>query len=74
MGPCTLSDGSIPRTAAIVFWAAKMSQLDFKQEPGFIIVSLIATVVVVCVIGWIAKRALKQVTDVRGNDEGRMPE
>jgi len=56
--------GSIPRTAAIVFMSAEMAQLDFKQEPGFVIGSLIATVVVVCVIGWIAKRALAQVTDV----------
>jgi len=61
--------GSIPRTAAIVFMSAEMAQLDFRQEPGFIIGSLIATTVVVCVIGWIAKRALKQVTEVRGNEE-----
>jgi hypothetical protein len=48
-----------------------MAQLDFRQEPGFIVFSLVATVAVVCVIGFIAKRALAQVTEVRGdaNDE-----
>jgi uncharacterized membrane protein YdjX (TVP38/TMEM64 family) len=67
--------GSVPRTAAIVFMAAEMAQLDFRQEPGFIIGSLVATAVVVCVIGWIAKRALAQVTEVRGagNDQAPSP-
>jgi uncharacterized membrane protein YdjX (TVP38/TMEM64 family) len=60
--------GSIPRTAAIVFMSAEMAQLDFRQEPGFVIGSLIATVVVVCIIGWIAKRALAQVTEGAADD------
>ena len=58
--------GSLPRTAAIVFMAAEMSQLDFKQEPGMIVVSLVATVLVVSIIGFLAKRALAQVTVPQG--------
>ena len=54
--------GSLPRTAAIVLMAAEMSQLDFRQEPGLIVMSVVATVLVVCVIGFLAKRALAQMT------------
>ena len=55
--------GSVPRTAAIVFMAAEMAQLNFRQEPGLLVVSVVATVFVVCVIGFLAKRALAQVTE-----------
>ena len=41
-----------------------MSQLNLRQQPGMIVISVVATIVVVCVIGWLAKRALAQVTDV----------
>jgi uncharacterized membrane protein YdjX (TVP38/TMEM64 family) len=61
--------GSFPRTAAIVFMAAEMSQLDLRQEPGMIVLSVVATLFVVCVIGWLAKRALAQVTDGAGSTE-----
>jgi uncharacterized membrane protein YdjX (TVP38/TMEM64 family) len=54
--------GSIPRTAAIVLVAAEMSQLSFRQEPGLLVMSLVATVIVVGVIGLLAKKALAQVT------------
>jgi uncharacterized membrane protein YdjX (TVP38/TMEM64 family) len=56
--------GSLPRTAAIVFMAAEMAQLSFRQEPGLLVMSVVGTVFVVCVIGFLAKRALAQVTDV----------
>jgi uncharacterized membrane protein YdjX (TVP38/TMEM64 family) len=56
--------GSLPRTAAIVFMAAEMAQLNFRQEPGLLVMSVVATVFVVCVIGFLAKRALAQVTEV----------
>lgn len=56
--------GNLPRAATIVFMAAEMSQLSFRQQPGLIIVSVVATVVVVCVIGLVAKRALAQMTEL----------
>jgi hypothetical protein len=40
-----------------------MSQLNLRQQPGMIVMSVVATILVVCVIGWLAKRALAQVTD-----------
>ena len=55
--------GYLPRTASIVFMAAEMSQLDLQKQPGMIAVSVVATVFVVFVIGWLAKRALAQVTE-----------
>jgi hypothetical protein len=45
-----------------------MSQLSFKQQPGLLVVSLVATVLVVCVIGYLAKKALAQVTDSVGGE------
>jgi hypothetical protein len=47
-----------------------MSQLSFKQEPGVLVVSLVATVFVVCVIGFLAKKALAQVTEITTDDAG----
>jgi uncharacterized membrane protein YdjX (TVP38/TMEM64 family) len=58
--------GNLPRTATIVFMASEMSHLSLRQQPGMIVTSVVATIFVVCVIGWLAKRALEQVTDRMG--------
>ena len=55
--------GNLPRTATIVFMAAEMSQLNLRQQPGMLLVSVAATVFVVVVLGVLAKRALAQVTE-----------
>lgn len=54
--------GILPRTTAVVFLASEMSELSFRQHPGAILASLAATLVVVSVLGFLAKRALAQVT------------
>jgi uncharacterized membrane protein YdjX (TVP38/TMEM64 family) len=56
--------GTVPRTAAVVLTAAGMAKLDFTDRPGLFVGSLLATVVVVGVLGYLAKRALAHVTDV----------
>lgn len=61
--------GNLPRTAVIVFMAAEMSQLNLRQQPGIIVMSVVATVFVVCVLGLLAKRALAQVTERVGTVE-----
>ena len=54
--------GVLPRTAGIVFVSAQMAHLSFTQEPGLLVISVVATVVALVVIGVLAKRALRQVT------------
>lgn len=55
--------GNLPRTATIVFMASEMSQLNLRRQPGMLLASVVATVVVVVVLGVLAKRALAQVTE-----------
>jgi uncharacterized membrane protein YdjX (TVP38/TMEM64 family) len=57
--------GTLPRTAAVVFMASQMSELRFEHNPWLFVASLVATVVVVTVLGYVAKRALAHVTTVR---------
>jgi uncharacterized membrane protein YdjX (TVP38/TMEM64 family) len=56
--------GTLPRTAAIVFMASQMAELKFSHHPAVFVAGLIATVVVVTILGYLAKRALNQVTSV----------
>ena len=56
--------GTLPRTAAVVFMASQMAELTFKHDPWFFAVSLVATVVVITILGYVAKRALAHVTSV----------
>ena len=55
--------GILPRTAAIVFMSAEMAQLSFTQDRGLLVMSVAATLLVVGVISFLAKRALAQVTE-----------
>ena len=55
--------GNLPRTGTIVFMAAEMSQLNLRQQPGMLVASIVATVLVVVALGVIAKRALARVTE-----------
>lgn len=54
--------GILPRTAAVVFLASEMSELNFRQHPGVLVASVVATIVVVAILGLLARRALAQVT------------
>ena len=54
--------GNLPRTVTIVFMAAEMSRLNLRQQPVMLATGIVATVFVVCAIGWLARRALAQVT------------
>jgi uncharacterized membrane protein YdjX (TVP38/TMEM64 family) len=56
--------GTLPRTAAIVFMASQMAELKFTDQPGVFVAGLVATVFVVTILGYLAKRALAQVTGV----------
>lgn len=66
--------GNLPRTGTIVFMAAEMSQLNLRQQPGMLVMSIVATVFVVTVLGVLAKRALAQVTEsVAPESNGALP-
>ena len=54
--------GTLPRTAAVVLMASHMHELTFEHNPWMFVASLGATVVVIVVLGYVAKRALAQVT------------
>ena len=60
--------GTLPRTAAIVFVASEMSELEFKRHPDLFAAGLVATVFVVAVLGYLAKKALAQVTEAAGQE------
>ena len=59
--------GTLPRTAAVVIMASQMSELRFDHHPWLFVASLIATGIVITVLGYIAKRALAHVTTVRSD-------
>jgi len=59
--------GMAPRTAAVVWAAAHASRLDFKAGVGAVdtwlfVAGLVATIVVVAIIGRLANRAMKRAT------------
>ncbi len=56
--------GMLPRSSAVVFVGAGLSELSFENSPDswLIISGIIATIVSVLVIGIISKRALKHLT------------
>ena len=56
--------GTLPRTAAVVLMASEMSELTFKHDPWFFIVSVVSTVVVITILGYVARRALAHVTNL----------
>jgi uncharacterized membrane protein YdjX (TVP38/TMEM64 family) len=57
--------GVIPRTAMATFAAAKLEQLRFKDvsERWMVVAGIVATVIVCIVLGVMANRALRQITD-----------
>jgi uncharacterized membrane protein YdjX (TVP38/TMEM64 family) len=57
--------GTLPRTAAVVIMASQMSELRFEHHRWLFVASLVATAVVITVLGYIAKRALAHVTTAR---------
>ena len=54
--------GTLPRTAVVVYMASRMAELSFERQPGVFVGSVVLTVVVVAVLGMVAKRALARVT------------
>jgi uncharacterized membrane protein YdjX (TVP38/TMEM64 family) len=57
--------GMLPRTTAVVYFASKFTQLDFsrRSEGVIFVVGLVATLAVIAVISWYAKRELAKMTD-----------
>ena len=73
LGPFALGTalGTFPRTAVIVFMAPQMAELDFRHRPAVFVAGLVATVFVVTVLGYLARRALTQMTDFAESEIAR---
>ena len=73
LGPFALGTvlGNFPRTAVIVYMASEMAELDFRHRPGVFVAGVVATVVVVTVLGYLARRALTQMTEVADSEIAR---
>jgi uncharacterized membrane protein YdjX (TVP38/TMEM64 family) len=57
--------GMLPRSSAVVFVGAGLSELSFEnpQDSRFLILSIAATIISVIIIGSISKRALERMTN-----------
>lgn len=73
VGPFALGTvlGLAPRTAAVVFVGAGLSQLDFsnRQQTGLFAAGAVVTMAVVAILGWMANRALRRVEAAEGDAE-----
>jgi uncharacterized membrane protein YdjX (TVP38/TMEM64 family) len=62
--------GTLPRTAAVVIMASQMSELRFDHHPWLFVAGLGATLIVIAILSYVAKRALAHVT---GASAGNAP-
>ena len=56
--------GLMPRTAAMVFVASGLKELDYDiaEQPGLVVAGFLAAVVAIVILGLLSRRALAQVT------------
>ncbi len=73
LGPFALGTlfGLAPRTAAVVFVGAGLSQLDLsnRHQTGMFAAGAVVTIAVVVILGWMANRALRRVEAAETGEE-----
>ena len=67
VAPFTLGTtlGLVPQTLAVVPMAARLEQLEFRQQPWMFLSGIAAMVLVFTVIGYVGKKALARATEGR---------